>query len=199
MRSRARYHHGDLRAELIATAYDLVRSGGSAALTTRACATRNGVASSAVFRHFPDRRSLATAVAVLGFRHLVCEVQAALSRKDEATTLLTIGAAYLRFALNEPHLFRLMYSGDEIDPMDPALMAASVPLLTLTADAAGAAGPDSDATVLSWAIVHGLATLVLDSQLEGLIPADREAKWQRLMAVLNLALPMFDQARRPPV
>ena len=92
-----------------------------------------------------------------------------------------------------------MYSGDEIDPMDPDLMAASVPLLTLTADAAGAAGPDSDATVLSWAIVHGLATLVLDSQLEGLIPADRDAKWQRLMAVLNLALPMFDQARRPPV
>ncbi|MFO0406168.1 MAG: TetR-like C-terminal domain-containing protein [Labrys sp. (in: a-proteobacteria)] len=142
---------------------------------------------------------MATAVAVLGFRYLVCEVQAALSRQDEATTLLTIGAAYLRFALNEPHLFRLMYSGDEIDPMDPDLMAASVPLLTLTADAAGAAGPDSDATVLSWAIVHGLATLVLDSQLEGLIPADRDAKWQRLMAVLNLALPMFDPARRPPV
>jgi AcrR family transcriptional regulator len=191
--TRKAYHHGNLRAGLVAAGVELVRDSGAAALTTRACAQRNGVASSAVFRHFRDRRALLTAVAAEGFTMMVrktAEAGPGLQRQDR---LLAIGRAYLRFALEEPNLFRLMYSGDAVDMTDADLAAAAKPLLLQTAIAAGAKGDTGDPrTLLAWSIVHGLATLALDSQLENLVSGEPRMRATRLEAVLGRALPLFE-------
>ncbi|MCA3728593.1 MAG: WHG domain-containing protein, partial [Phenylobacterium sp.] len=118
----------------------------------------------------------------------------ALTRQDR---LLAIGGAYLRFAIEEPNLFRLMYGADTLDPADPDpdLEAAADPLLAQTAFAAGAEGDMSDArTLLAWSIVHGLAMLTLDNQLEGLVPSDPRERAERLEAILVHALPLFADA-----
>lgn len=203
MTKRKGYHHGNLRAGLVAAGLELVRKNGASALTTRACAQWNGVSSSAVFRHFRDRRALLRAVAAEGFAMLARTTaidDPALTRQDR---LLAIGGAYLRFAIEEPNLFRLMYGADAQDTADPDpdpdpdpdFEAAADPLLAQTAFAAGAEGDMSDArTLLAWSIVHGLAMLTLDNQLEGLVPSDPRERAERLEAILVHALPLFADA-----
>ncbi|MCA3749945.1 MAG: TetR/AcrR family transcriptional regulator, partial [Phenylobacterium sp.] len=182
-----------------AAGLELVRKNGASALTTRACAQWNGVSSSAVFRHFRDRRALLRAVAAEGFAMLARTTaidDPALTRQDR---LLAIGGAYLRFAIEEPNLFRLMYGGDALDTTDPDpdLEAAADPLLAQTALAAGAEGDTSDPrTLLAWSIVHGLAMLTLDNQLEGLVPSDPRERADRLEAILVHALPLFADVGR---
>ena len=203
MTKRKGYHHGNLRAGLVAAGLELVRKDGASALTTRACAQWNGVSSSAVFRHFRDRRALLRAVAAEGFAMLARTTaidDPGLTRQDR---LLAIGGAYLRFAINEPNLFRLMYGGDALDTTDPDpdpdpdLEAAADPLLAQTALAAGAEGDTSDPrTLLAWSIVHGLAMLTLDNQLEGLVPSDPRERAERLEAILVHALPLFADVGR---
>lgn len=198
MAPSGRYHHGNLREGLVSAALCLVRTEGLAAVTTRACADHNRVASSAVFRHFRNRRSLLTAVAAEGFRHLAARMEAAERSADGDTRLLAIGHAYLGFAREEPHLFRLMYSGAELDLSDPDLMSTSDPLMSQTAAAIGAdVAPDDPRALLAWAIVHGLATLLLDSQLKGLVPDAPEARALVLDSVLRRALPVFGPATVP--
>ncbi|MFN0025509.1 MAG: TetR/AcrR family transcriptional regulator [Parvularculaceae bacterium] len=48
------YHHGDLRATLIALASDHIAAGGVETLSLRALAREAGVAHRAAYQHFPD-------------------------------------------------------------------------------------------------------------------------------------------------
>ena len=189
---RETYHHGNLRTALVATGVELVREGGASALTTRACAVRNGVASSAVFRHFPDRRALLTAVATEGFAMLARGTITAYPELEPRDRLLAIGGAYLRFAMEEPKIFRLMFSDDILDMTDTDLKAAAEPILEQTAIAAGAGGDPSDPrTLLAWSIVHGLATLAIDNQLATLVPVEPADRAKRFEGILRFALPLF--------
>lgn len=189
---RETYHHGNLRTKLVATGVELVREGGASALTTRACAERNGVASSAVFRHFRDRRALLTAVATEGFAMLARGTITAYPELEPRDRLLAIGGAYLCFAMEEPKIFRLMFSDDILDMTDTDLKAAAEPILEQTAIAAGAGGDLSDPrTLLAWSIVHGLATLAIDNQLATLVPAEPADRAKRFEGILRFALPLF--------
>ena len=58
------YHHGDLRAALIAEGLRAARSGGAAALGMRELTRAVGVTPNAAYRHFADRHALVLAVAV---------------------------------------------------------------------------------------------------------------------------------------
>jgi hypothetical protein len=86
-----------------------------------------------------------------------------------------MGPAYVRFALARPGRFRLMFG--------PLLRrAGGRPPLSEAAGAAfaalNAAAPSPEAALRAWALVHGLAHLLLD----GAIPAeDPEAVVARLL------------------
>ena len=176
----------------MATGVELVREGGASALTTRACAERNGVASSAVFRHFRDRRALLTTVATEGFAMLARGTITAYPELEPRDRLLAIGGAYLCFAMEEPKIVRLMFSDDILDMTDTDLKAAAEPILEQTAIAAGAGGDLSDPrTLLAWSIVHGLATLAIDNQLATLVPAEPADRAKRFEGILRFALPLF--------
>jgi hypothetical protein len=102
-----------------------------------------------------------------------------------------IGQTYLEFALDEPHLFRMMFRGDEIDLSNPELLAASQPLLSETSLASGGSSSISDKAILAWAVVHGLATLSLDSQLDDYLPVERERRRDALLRIVSLTAPIF--------
>ncbi len=75
------------------------------------------------------------------------------------------GSAYVRFALDNPALFRLIFSG----PQPPH--AEDDPARFLQANAAALAPPGSDPGIFAlqaWSVAHGLAMLMLDGQ----VPAD---------------------------
>lgn len=184
------YHHGDLRNALLDAALTLLTESGQDAVTTRACAKAVGCAPSAVFRHFADRRALTTALATQGYRRLGKRMDQARADASDDGQMQALAEAYLDFALAEPHLFRLMFQGDQIDLNDEALLSASEPLLDLTAP------NDPDLAILSWAVVHGLASLAIDSQLERQLPADRDDRRAALSRILGRTAPLFSPERQ---
>ncbi|MCC2105214.1 MAG: helix-turn-helix transcriptional regulator, partial [Hyphomicrobiales bacterium] len=64
------YHHGDLRAALVAEGMRQLGGEGAGDLSLRGVARAVGVSATAVYRHFPDKDALLSAIAEEGFRLL---------------------------------------------------------------------------------------------------------------------------------
>jgi hypothetical protein len=134
------YHHGDLRAAVIAAGLKRLEAGDDGELRLRALARDVGVSATALYRHFPDKGFKAT------------------------------GTTYVRFAHDEPALFRLSFTrqmsarhanvgGDGGEVAYNLLRAGVGEALP------GVENPDR-AALHAWALVHGLAMLILDRRLE---------------------------------
>lgn len=160
------YHHGDLRAALVAAALDLLETAGEAALSLRAAARACGVSAMAPYRHFADKEDLLEAVAARGFEDLAACLEAADSAATGAQALAAQGAAYVAFACRRPALFRLMF----MRPCrTPGKSRAYGILEERAATLAGPGMSAEDLTLAAWSLVHGLAALILDRRvpLEG--------------------------------
>ena len=165
---KQRYHHGDLRPALIAAAIALVEESGVGAVSLRETARRVGVSAPAIYRHFANKDSLLAAVAAEGFHDLGAALAGA--SRSERDPLSAMGMAYVRFALSRRGVFRLMF-GPEL------AKRANFPELKSAADqafqwlkggvqASRPAAQDSHlAAIAPWALVHGLAQLLLDGVL----------------------------------
>src|ERR1700716_321467 len=97
------YHHGDLKAALLQTAGETLEKQGLALISLRETARRAGVSHNAPYRHFPDREALLAALAAEGFAMLGERL------RDQPGRVM--GEAYVRFALEQPQRFRLMFGG----------------------------------------------------------------------------------------
>jgi AcrR family transcriptional regulator len=144
----ATYHHGDLRAAVLAAAGKLIEDEGLASLSVREAARRAGVSHNAPYRHFPDREALLAALAADGI--------AALDKVLNGKSGRELGEAYVRFALAHPQRFRLTFMKGE-------------PRATYERFASAFAGSGAEAKVAAaaaWGLIHGLASLILDGHLE---------------------------------
>lgn len=161
---KSSYHHGDLRAALLTEARHRVECGESFSL--RELSRKAGVNPRAVYRHFTDRQALETTLADEGLTELLTAITA----DGVPTTPEQVAEAaqrYVRFALDHPGLFRLMF-GRERDVDNPDRVAAAARILQLLEFSMGTVYPERDATPLAhavWALVHGLALLHLDGKL----------------------------------
>jgi AcrR family transcriptional regulator len=169
------YHHGDLREALVEAALAILGRGSVAALTLRAAAREAGVSPAAPYRHFADRDALIAAVAERGFAALFDRMRATATRAQASPErgLQEIAVAYLRFALDRPAEYRVMFGPELADRSRHAgLQQASTQVFALLAEGiaglqrAGRVRPgDVHAMALSaWALVHGLAMLALDGR-----------------------------------
>jgi AcrR family transcriptional regulator len=172
------YHHGDLRRALLAAAVDAIEESGPAALSLRDLARRAGVSHAAPAHHFGDKAGLLTALAVQGFNLLGDALTRA---REETGSLLEIGVAYVRFAVDHRAHFEVMFRPELHDRGDADLAAAQ--LRTVGELQAGIAalpqsptGNDARLAGLSaWSIVHGFATLWLGGALPPEVGTDPEA------------------------
>jgi AcrR family transcriptional regulator len=106
------YHHGHLRDTLLAEAERTLREQGVEQLSLRDLARQAGVSHAAPRRHFADRQALLNALAGAGFTRLADEVTAAIEAAgpDFRARLRATGAAYVRFATEDPALMELMFA-----------------------------------------------------------------------------------------
>ncbi len=172
----APYHHGGLRRALIDAALDQLADGGLAAIGLRELARAVGVSSAAPYRHFKSRNALLAAVATEGFARFEATLEAACLELPENEHLAAMGQAYVRFALGNRALFRLMFSSDIDKRVFPELKFAAEAAFKQLA-AAGARESRStplETAIGAWAIVHGLSQLLLDEQLLDLAPDGNE-------------------------
>ena len=162
-----RYHHGDLRTALLAEGLRLVESAGAEAISLREVARAAGVSATSVYRHFPDKRALMAALAQEGVRRLgAAQREAAAAAGSGAAAFTATGRAYVHFALANPGLFRLTFTYPGIDVGDPTSDAAASLLHDHALDIAnGDARLARIVALRAWALVHGLALLMLDGRV----------------------------------
>ena len=160
--SRGGYHHGDLRTALLDAAMALVAEGAGETLSLREAARRAGVSATAVYRHFADKQALLGAVAAAGLTRLGAAQFAAYDAAGGGLAgFKATGVAYVRFALANPALFRLVFA----QPMLPFSDDGADPMTFLLANAAALAPAGTDSRVFAlqaWSVAHGLAMLMLD-------------------------------------
>jgi AcrR family transcriptional regulator len=170
------YHHGNLRRALLDGALRLLETKGVAGLTLRAAARAAGVSQAAPYRHFADKGALLAAVAEEGFRALTAATRAAMRAQsgDRVTGFRAHGLAYIRYAVEHPARFRLMFGRESSLHAGPASLrqAANETFALLVAGIAGGqklgvirAGDPTELALASWSMVHGLSALLVDGQL----------------------------------
>jgi len=174
MRTRT-YHHGDLPAALLEAVDEIVREGDINAVTLREAARRAGVSHAAPAHHFGDKAGLLTAYAAQGFAALRERLLRAGAEAEAVgdPTLAAMGLAYIRFAVEQPGHFAVMFRPELLDEDRPGFREICGGAFAVLVDAVRALHSDRDegdpqtllAATGAWSIVHGFATLWLEGNL----------------------------------
>jgi AcrR family transcriptional regulator len=171
--NKRNYHHGDLRAALVQQGLRLLEERHGDDIGLREVARAAGVSATAVYRHFPDKAALLRALAAEGLARLAdAQRTASEAAGGGKAGFAATGRAYVRFALANPALFRLVFSHPpEADPMTAARdeLPEAFRMLLANAEMVVPPGTGVEGAKLvaldAWAHVHGLAMLMLDGQV----------------------------------
>ena len=174
------YHHGDLRRALILAAERVLEREGPQALSLRAVAREAGVSPAAPYHHFKDKSDLLLAIAGAGFEALGESLKAAVEA-DTEQKMTTIGCAYVKFARDNPALYRVMYDCSRDADAMPGMENAEDKEhsgLKLVERSMIQAGVDPDdevglklACITAWCAAHGVAEMVGFAQFKPMIEA----------------------------
>ncbi len=172
-----------VRDELLRAAVGLLDEDGPDALQARKVAGTAKTSTMAVYTHFGGMRQLIAAVAEEGMRAFTAALTVA-PTDDPVADLLATGTAYRRYAIEHPHMYRLMFGSTSAHGIN----APAHNMLTLTVAEIGdhfpsfghlvhgvhrsmragriAGSPDDDAAVLTvavqfWTVMHGFVMLEL--------------------------------------
>jgi AcrR family transcriptional regulator len=185
--SRPTYHHGDLRAVILSEAARLVAERGPDGVSLRELARGAGVSHAAPAHHFTDRRGLFTALAGQGFRLLAAALTEARDHFADAAL------AYVRFAIDHPGHYRVMFDKSLLDATDPELAAAEAAAgAELSRGVATLRDPNAradpaGAELAAWSLVHGFSMLWLNDAVNAQV---RQA--DPMDTVMRIATMLFE-------
>jgi len=169
------YHHGDLSRALVEAARRILETEGPSALSLRAVAREAGVSPAAPYHHFKDKGELLDAVAHEGWAALdTALTEARLKAADSQERMTGLGVAYVRFARDNPALYRVMYDCSRDKDALPEQMKEEGAYCqvrnTIDERSGGTASPiDLElATIAAWCAGHGLAEMISFKQFDSL-------------------------------
>lgn len=191
----------DVRTRVLKAALRVVEKHGIADLSMREVARLARVSHQAPYHYFPDRESILAALAEDGFNMLADRLE---SVRDIALSpterIVACAGAYVRFALEHPSLFRLMFRPDFVSwdrfPAVKACGTRAFESLIISIQGLFDVGlpPEPSArahVVCGWSLAHGLACLLLDGPLVAKVPGvadDPEAMIDETLAAMRLLL-----------
>lgn len=173
MDQKQTYHHGNLRQALVAAAIQILESEGLKALSLRRIAREAGVSQAAPYGHFKDKDELLLAVCAMGYEKFAERMRLEAGDDSGTAYIAGLGRGYIYFALENPALFELMFSGnlldnpelplEHMDPvfsegynlLDEGLSRFPIPYLH----------DDQVSRAISWGVVHGIASLLLSQRM----------------------------------
>lgn len=174
----------NVRDEMLRAAVELLNEHGPDALQTRKVASAAGTSTMAVYTHFGGMRDLIAAVADEGLRQFGIALTVP-ETDDPVADLMAVGAAYRRYAIERPHMYRLMFGSTSAHGIKaPAGNVLSLTLAeieqqessfahvvravhrSMRAGRITASAADDDAAVVAtaaqfWALIHGFVMLEL--------------------------------------
>ncbi len=183
---------------MITAGLAIVERDGVEALSLRAVARRAKVSHAAPYHHFQGKAELLAAVAAAGFLQMVAAIGEEAMRAqaiDPLDRLRAVGRGYVRFAVSNPSIFRLMFRPELTQPSEHTRLqeaeAAAFGTLLETIITAQQSGqlPGRDPRPLAayaWSGVHGLAML----QIENVFAETPlgEIPFEKIAAEMNEAL-----------
>ena len=184
---RPNYHHGDLRAVILAEAARLVAERGADGVSLRELARSAGVSHAAPAHHFTDRRGLFTALATQGFQLLG---EALFDARGDFTAA---ALAYVRFAIEHPGHYQVMFNKSLLDGLDPELAAAEAAAgAELSRGVATLRDPNAQADpagarLAAWSLVHGFSMLWLNDAVNAKV-----RQTDPMAAVMRIATMLFE-------
>jgi AcrR family transcriptional regulator len=196
VRARVR---AELTREIAEVARQHLASDGAAALSLRAVARELGMASSAVYRYFPSRDDLLTALIVDAYDALGEAAETADAERPRADLVgrwQAACAAVRSWAKAHPHEYALVYGSPVPGYAAPEATIGpagrvGVVLCRIVADgvAAGVVDDTSDGSGLDATILPGLAAgLGLPSDPTGSVAARAVHAWTSLFGLINFEL-----------
>jgi AcrR family transcriptional regulator len=176
--SDRRYHHGNLRAALLAKAEATLRVSGVDGLSLRELARAVGVSHGAPRRHFEDKAALLEALVAEGFHRLGCALARAAEPDDRefAAALNDVALAYIHFATENAPLVDLMSGSRYLAEASDALVRARelcfepVRRLVEIGQSTGDLAPGDVRRMgtLIFATLHGLAVMANNKMIDPL-------------------------------
>ncbi|WP_283134571.1 TetR/AcrR family transcriptional regulator [Rhizohabitans arisaemae] len=149
---------GDRPAQIVAAARELLECGGPEAVTMRAIADRLGIRAPSLYKHLPDKAAVEAALQAEGLAVLADMLEEAEAGLGGEPPLPVLAEVFRRFALENPHLYRITGRPLARESLPEGLEArAAMPLVR-------AVGGDPDLARAVWAFAHGMVILELDSR-----------------------------------
>jgi AcrR family transcriptional regulator len=194
-----KYHHGNLRQALIAAAEAELVESGHEHISLRAIARRANVSHAAPAHHFGDSAGLLTALAAVGFKRLNVAMQTELAAAGQSPgeQLAAIAVGYVRYAVDNPHLFKLMFSSlprisssNELQIVADEAFGTLVTIVARRSRRATFKTTDGWMDIAAlWAAVHGYADLLIGRQMTLLTPAGFDSHRSAIRLVALRAVP----------
>jgi len=170
------------RRQIIEAARRLLEEQGPEALSMRNVAAEIGIRAPSLYEHVTDKRALESAIIADALTEQGEAQLAFLENYHGDDPLTGIAKNYRQWALDHPHLYRLVFSRD-LDRDEPAVVTAehlaAQPMRRIT-------GGDISASRAIWAFAHGMVSLELADRFPP--DTDIDELWLRGIAALKTML-----------
>ena len=178
-----------------------MNEGGLGSLSMREVARRAGVSHQAPYHYFADREAILAELAGDGFDRLYDYMVSAIGlARDKAGKNRAMGEAYIRFALNNPEVFRLMFRCEMVDLANyPEAKEKADKCFQLVADTLGAVitadktSADLAPVIAAWSTAHGLATLMLEGKLGEAFGETLDQREEAAKRILAFSAQLFNK------
>ncbi|WP_165807107.1 TetR/AcrR family transcriptional regulator [Nocardioides currus] len=202
MSSELEPDRSDVRGRLVEEAARILGEEGPSALSARRIAAGAGTSTMAVYTHFGAMSAVVDEVATEGFRRLIAHVDAVGRSDDTLADLRASAAAYRENALENRHLFGVMFGavgrGDlhGSGPNPEVALAAfdQIAGLVERAMTAGTLLPDDPRQVAAqfWSALHGYVMLELSGVVRIVDDPEHAVLWPMLTHLLRGLAPSSD-------
>ncbi len=179
VRAKAKYHHGDLREALVQASYDLVVMKGAENFTLAEACRLAGVSTAAPYKHFKDRDEVLALIVARGFDRMSEQSMRAVEAAGVGTLagIIAMGRAYVRFAVENENLFRLMFGQHPVVKTDEDVVGEGmgcfskvIEQVAIYCDRNDVAGDPNEIAVRLWTFVHGASSLLIDGDYAVVVP-----------------------------
>lgn len=193
MTKKSHYHHGNLREQILKTAFELLDEEGIDAVGIRKIARLIEVAHSAPANHFKNKQSLLVALATESFRDLYSKIINANSKETENVRLAihSFSNTILEFGLKYPNRYKLLwrreYTDDENDEISIIMEDIYTQLTSILSEQAKNKQVDVESQAIAlWSLIHGYVLLRLDENLK--VGYDEITGINRQIAIIDVLI-----------
>jgi AcrR family transcriptional regulator len=173
MTKASQYHHGNLRQQILQTAFKLLDEGGIDAVGVRKIARQLEVAHSAPANHFKNKQALLVALAIESFGDLYSKIVIASSKQtdDLRSAIHSFSNTILEFGLKYPNRYKLLWRREYTDEQngEPGIVMENIytQLTTILNEPAKKKQVDVESQAIAlWSLIHGYVLLRLDENLK---------------------------------